>query len=263
MQKFWKKNLRLIFMAEDLVNLGLYQFYIKLMIDGVSSPPFSATTLPPMKKEPVSHMDQIIIASRAQFARPRFQVEEEIKAWHQPVTSATAPTSQRQPPPPHRDFREPNRQWAPRPLVKTSAPAPSQAPISNPIPTPVKVVNQTPTQTARPTSAESSKNRETELRKAMSLDYLKPKPDPTSVIAKKNPSPQNIADLRSALLGALKNTPERKAEIEKAVPVLTQTQATVNPPPVPVVPQVSDKIENKPKEVPEETLRKLLHVEEI
>src|SRR3990172_8101973 len=34
------------FMAADLVNLGFAQVYLKLMIDGVSSQPFSATTLP-------------------------------------------------------------------------------------------------------------------------------------------------------------------------------------------------------------------------
>ena len=34
------------FMATDLVNLGFAQIYLTLMIDGVGSPPFSATTLP-------------------------------------------------------------------------------------------------------------------------------------------------------------------------------------------------------------------------
>ena len=35
------------FEATDLVNLGFAQIYLTLMIDGVGSPPFSATTLPP------------------------------------------------------------------------------------------------------------------------------------------------------------------------------------------------------------------------
>src|SRR6185436_394771 len=34
------------FTIEDLVNLGRFQVYMKLMIDGVSSAPFSAGTLP-------------------------------------------------------------------------------------------------------------------------------------------------------------------------------------------------------------------------
>jgi hypothetical protein len=38
------------FTKEDLVNLGFVQIYLKLMIDGVTSQPFSATTLPPIEK---------------------------------------------------------------------------------------------------------------------------------------------------------------------------------------------------------------------
>src|SRR6201999_2730943 len=45
------------FTAEDLVNLGRFQIYLKLMIDGVSSPPFSATTLNPIERPIVSHTE--------------------------------------------------------------------------------------------------------------------------------------------------------------------------------------------------------------
>ncbi|MEW8089546.1 MAG: hypothetical protein AB2784_07955 [Candidatus Thiodiazotropha endolucinida] len=37
-----------VFSATDLVNLPNYAIYLKLMIDGTPSRPFSATTLPPM-----------------------------------------------------------------------------------------------------------------------------------------------------------------------------------------------------------------------
>ncbi|MBI5470583.1 type IV secretion system DNA-binding domain-containing protein, partial [Candidatus Kaiserbacteria bacterium] len=37
------------FTAEDLVELGLGQIYLTLMIDGVGSPPFSAETIPPIE----------------------------------------------------------------------------------------------------------------------------------------------------------------------------------------------------------------------
>ncbi len=69
------------FTAEDIVNLGFAQVYLKLMIDGVSSPPFSAVTLPPMPKELVSFKDDIIEWTRRTFARPRPIVEDEIKSW--------------------------------------------------------------------------------------------------------------------------------------------------------------------------------------
>lgn len=69
------------FTAEDLVNLGLRQIYLKLMIDGVSSPPFSATTLPPIEPPRVSLRDKVIAYSRARYSRPRAEVERDIYEW--------------------------------------------------------------------------------------------------------------------------------------------------------------------------------------
>lgn len=71
------------FNIEDLVNLGFAQIYLKLMINGVSSSPFSATTLPPMEKSSVSFKSDIIENSRRTYARPRAEVETAIKAWHE------------------------------------------------------------------------------------------------------------------------------------------------------------------------------------
>jgi len=67
------------FTAEDLVNLGIYQIYLKLMIDGVTSIPFSATTLPPITRPAVSFKPEIIDTSRTHFARKRMIVEGEIR----------------------------------------------------------------------------------------------------------------------------------------------------------------------------------------
>ncbi len=73
------------FSIEDLVNLGFVQIYLKLMIDGVTSSPFSATTLPPLKKPPRSFKEKIIEHSRNVYAKPRQLVEDRIRAWHEPV----------------------------------------------------------------------------------------------------------------------------------------------------------------------------------
>ncbi len=73
------------FTATDLVNLGFAQIYLSLMIDGIGSKPFSAVTLPPISHAEISHADQVIAASRARFARPRAEVEELIRIWHEPV----------------------------------------------------------------------------------------------------------------------------------------------------------------------------------
>ncbi|MES2226103.1 MAG: type IV secretion system DNA-binding domain-containing protein [Patescibacteria group bacterium] len=66
------------FLKEDLVNLGQYQLYLTLMIDGVGSRPFSAIGLPPIEPPPRSFRTEVIEASRAQFAVPRAGIEEAI-----------------------------------------------------------------------------------------------------------------------------------------------------------------------------------------
>ncbi|MSU56221.1 MAG: hypothetical protein EXS51_02850 [Candidatus Taylorbacteria bacterium] len=86
--EFLEKEFAPALLAEDLVNLGIYQIYIKLMIDGVTSAPFSAVTIPPIEKGPVSYREQVIANSRAIFARPREVVEEEIREWHMPIVPA-------------------------------------------------------------------------------------------------------------------------------------------------------------------------------
>jgi hypothetical protein len=67
---------------EDIVNLGIYQIYLKLMINGVTSHPFSAVTLPPLQKGEIIYVDEVLQASRQNFARPRKDVEEKILNYH-------------------------------------------------------------------------------------------------------------------------------------------------------------------------------------
>ncbi len=81
------------FTKEDLVNLGFVQIYLKLMIDGVTSQPFSARTLPPIDAPTVSFKEDVITFSREFFARPRADVEKIIRDWHAPIVS---PPSSRQ-----------------------------------------------------------------------------------------------------------------------------------------------------------------------
>ncbi|MFQ5962672.1 MAG: type IV secretory system conjugative DNA transfer family protein [Candidatus Scalinduaceae bacterium] len=66
-----------VFGEADLVNLPNYHIYLKLMIDGVTSKPFSATTLlPPERGMP--YKDELIELSRKRYGRPRKEVEKEI-----------------------------------------------------------------------------------------------------------------------------------------------------------------------------------------
>ena len=71
------------FTAEDIVNLQKYQMYLKLMIDGVASQPFSASGLNPPPRPPVSYTKEIMASSRSLYARPRQQVEDELLEWIQ------------------------------------------------------------------------------------------------------------------------------------------------------------------------------------
>lgn len=66
------------FTRTDLVNLGFAQIYLTLMIDGVGSSPFSATTLPPIPELTNSNKENIIESSRSLYARKRSEVEGDI-----------------------------------------------------------------------------------------------------------------------------------------------------------------------------------------
>lgn len=70
------------FLAPDIVNLGFAQIYLTLMIDGIGSQPFSATTLPPIKPASISCKEMIIHRSREQFSKKRAEVEKAIYEWH-------------------------------------------------------------------------------------------------------------------------------------------------------------------------------------
>ncbi|MBY0472792.1 type IV secretion system DNA-binding domain-containing protein [Patescibacteria group bacterium] len=76
------------FTQEDLVNLGFAQIYLTLMIDGVGSPPFSATTMSPFDPPPERFVEQTIESSRMQFSRSRKSVEEALAAWSEPDSMA-------------------------------------------------------------------------------------------------------------------------------------------------------------------------------
>lgn len=73
------------FLAADLVNLGFAQIYLTLMIDGVGSQPFSAQTLGPLTRPPISYRDVVIAASRKNYGQAREAVEKIIVDMHAPL----------------------------------------------------------------------------------------------------------------------------------------------------------------------------------
>jgi len=224
------------FMMEDLVNLGFTQIYLKLMIDGVSSQPFSATTLPPIKKPEVSHMNEIIEYSRKTFARPKAVVEKEIADWHDDGRVVAAPK------PPKSTLYDVPR--APKEIDMRAVAKPKSSTAREYKPEPPK---ESPKPVSRPPIEPTD---DFKPLKAVSLEELKKKSD-----NQRKPSPQNVSDLRSVLSTLVK--PEMKTEAK--VPYKHQIP---NIPKQNSEPVASVKQSAAPKEVPEADLKALLGVED-
>lgn len=68
------------FTPNDMVNLTKHHIYLKLMINGVASQPFSAVTLPPLAARTGSEA-KVIKVSRERYSNPRQDIEERITRW--------------------------------------------------------------------------------------------------------------------------------------------------------------------------------------
>jgi len=69
-----------VFLEEDVVNLAKYQIFLKLMINGVASQPFSAQTMPPIG-QPTGSAEKVIRVSRERYGVKREVIEEKILRW--------------------------------------------------------------------------------------------------------------------------------------------------------------------------------------
>jgi hypothetical protein len=84
-----------IFEVSDLVNLDNYHIYLKLMIDGVTSKPFSAITLPAPEIDN-SYREKIIETSRRRYAKRRDDVERDsMTARYRPAAASEKPKQNR------------------------------------------------------------------------------------------------------------------------------------------------------------------------
>ena len=80
--EYMEKEFEPEFMPQDLVNLPNHHVYLKLMVNGVTSRPFSGVTLPPITFETDPGVrEKIIETSRERYSRPRAEVEEQIARW--------------------------------------------------------------------------------------------------------------------------------------------------------------------------------------
>ncbi len=95
--EFLEKEFFPTFVANDLVNSAKYNIYLKLMIDGLASRPFSAQTLPPVPKPEKSNREKIINASRERYSTSRKVVEDKISRWTGANEMSNAPLPPKEP----------------------------------------------------------------------------------------------------------------------------------------------------------------------
>ncbi len=164
------------FTAEDLVNLGMYQMYLKLMINAMGSPPFSASSLPPIPEPVISYKSEIIENSRKVFAKPKAEVEDMILKWHEegrvpPKTSGSSFDSKksfgshdnRKPYQPPTTRTVPEKLEAARsesgqvkkPYVEKEIQVPVEKVFQKPVPVSVEAKKETPVSIVKPVEPKS------------------------------------------------------------------------------------------------------------
>jgi hypothetical protein len=311
----FEKEFAPAFTMEDIVNLGFAQIYLRLMINGIGSKPFSAVGLMPASAPTQSFKDQVIESSRSIFANPRANAEEEIRAlstpieperpkreWKDEKENTRAPQTDLPPKAPFREVQRPLQRLYPpsdtrpvysRPQQAVTAPRTMPAthqvsmsprpPVSSPsypkqeaariVP---KVESVLPaTKTTKP--FQGLKDILKELEKPDSEDILTTAPLPVqppvitppvqqpislatlkkSPFSPKEATPEHRSALQSVLAQALKQTQGEKPQSLPSSQVHVETQKSV-PDPLPNQAQVVSPGIIKPKEVPEDVLRKIL-----
>jgi hypothetical protein len=244
-----EKEFSPVFTAEDLVNLGFAQIYLKLMIDGIGSHPFSATTLPPIAPPEKSLRNEVIENSRKLFAQPKSEVEEKIKEWYKPVA-----LSPKEPIKTTEKKREPFR--------KENEARPPKKPLWR-----KEFISRE--RTTRVPARQSQQSRTPRREVApMSLDALKKNSHKFSPISSrlslgadnkkdnKGPTPEKMKSLKEALSEALKEKQEKKINSPNSIPNPTPI-STPAPKKENTIPSRSASTEVQ-KEVSEETLKKIL-----
>lgn len=231
------------FTAEDIVNLGKYQIYLSLMIDGVGSKPFSATNMAPLPRKAITYRNEVIENSRAMYANTRAEVQGRIDNWHATVFETAKDTKERlkkeaylaekaqkekliygdNPPP-----AGPSKIVIPTEIVKKIEQAPAPKPVQ-------QQTSQPQTQSLKKiasTKLATDKNKNL-LKDALSKALQKSVDNISSPTVTSNPVPK----------------PEEKKETVKPT-ASTQTNNTVSAPKAPEIP--------KPKEIPEDVLKQIL-----
>lgn len=77
---YMEKEFSPVFIPEDLASLPKFGIYLKLMVDGVSTEPFSALTLPPIAQR-TNSAEKVIAVSRERYSTTRSDIQEKVLKW--------------------------------------------------------------------------------------------------------------------------------------------------------------------------------------
>lgn len=261
-----EKEFAPVFTMEDIVNLGFVQIYLKLMIDGVASSPFSATTLPPIPKPEVTFREEVLDMSRKNFAHPKSEVEQKINEWHLPEQkneptrqSARQGVANNEP----REKIEPKRSETKRPDFKAEQPRQDKVEPKKPE---IKVDNQKEPQ---PEEKKSLANAIAEAMKGRSANTREDSNDTNKEKKENRIEKETKPQLQNVSLNELKKddknknkeaTPENRNALKEAL-IKISNQKQSNPPlssaEGPLLAKDGREDKNV-KEIPEDVLRGIL-----
>lgn len=232
------------FTKEDLVNLGFAQVYLSLMIDGVGSRPFSATTIPPIEPPAKTFREEVIAASRRQFAGSRTDIEATLI--HE-LGEAPPETPQGAP---ERPQKKP--QYTERPPVRREEPRREESRREEHVPQREQNMRPAPQRESRPVaSALPPQKTAADLK-----DILR------TIASGKEKEQKQAPQKQSELKDALKN-------VLGAAPALVVPKPAPATLPKPTPPEetlsrpVAAQQKQAPYEVPEEVLRRVFRGEDV
>jgi hypothetical protein len=260
-----EKEFAPVFTMEDLVNLGQFQIYLKLMIDNVASQPFSAITTGPIPKPGVSFKEEVVDNSRKAYAKPKVEVEKIIKEWHSNETEDSKIVlknsnsndkekpkfeSFRERPAPKKENNVPTFSIKDKVVEKTEVP-PKNNSLAKAIEEAVKAK-----QNGSAVIEENNVNKKIEIKPEIKIEPKK-ETIPLSALNGdgKNKNKEATLENKNALKEALKqvvaNQPVRSVNEKVSIEEKKETRNESSKAP-------SSEGSGRPKEVPEETLRKIL-----
>ena len=248
------------FTKEDLVNLGFAQIYLTLMIDGIGSRPFSAVTIPPIESPPRSFKAEVIAVSRERYGNPRKDIENII------VSELAATATAVEEPKPRRSSSSYGDQEGGKPFLRreeaTSSPpaplprerAPEQSALQQPVKRPLEDVADAVAR-GRFNERDRIEPPPSLSRTATDLKAILKTVAEEAGKSKENEHLKRRDSLKSILANVMKRS-------GVSAPADTPKKSRA-PAPSPEARAWQDGKEEKPYEIPEDTLRKILSGDDV